>query len=101
MGSRLATLLTLLGLGVALLFAWIADDFYHEDDICHYLLVHDGWQDADAALHYWARPGFTLPMMVADRVGGLRGCRVLSALLTGLTAWLAWGIARRAWAAGA
>jgi hypothetical protein len=33
-------------------------------------------------------------MMGADALGGLRGCRVLSALLTGLTALLAYGIAR-------
>ena len=93
MRASLAVALSLLGLALALAFAWTADDFYHEDDICHYLLAHDGRTDVDAALHVWGRPGFTLPMMAADALGGLRGCRILSALLTGLTALLAYGIA--------
>jgi hypothetical protein len=80
-------------LAAGLVLAFVADDFYHGDDVAHYLMAHDGWHDADRMLHRWGRPGYTIPVMLVDRLFGLRGCRVFSALLTGLTGWLAFLIA--------
>ncbi|MFW6065768.1 MAG: hypothetical protein ACOC9S_03020 [Planctomycetota bacterium] len=90
-----AAVLTLLGLVVSLSLTAASDGFYQDDDACHYLFARASWQDAGTALHWWARPGHNIPMMFAARLGGLPACRVLSAIMTALTAWLAWCIARR------
>lgn len=91
----LAACLTLVGLGVSLAMASVADGFYQDDDACHYLFARSSWRDVPTMLHWWARPGHNLPMMFAARLGGMFGCRVLSALMTAATAWLAWCVARR------
>ena len=83
------------GLTVAVALAAAGDGFYHDDDACHYLYARDAWTDAKALWHVWARPGYNVPAMFAAHLGGLFGCRLLSAVQTALTAWLAYRIARR------
>lgn len=93
--DRLALGLTLLGFAAALLLGGISDGFYHDDDFCHYRFAVDAWSDVQSMLHWWARPGYTIPAMFVARFFGLPGCRVFSALLTAISAWLAYCIARR------
>jgi hypothetical protein len=90
-----AASITLAGLAVATAFALVAEGFYHEDDIEHVLIARDAWGSVDKMLHWWGRPGFTIPAMFADRLLGVTGCRLLSVAMTGLAAWLAYRIARR------
>jgi hypothetical protein len=62
-----AASITLAGLAVATAFALVAEGFYHEDDIEHVLIARDAWGSVDKMLHWWGRPGFTIPAMFADR----------------------------------
>jgi len=101
---NLAVAFTLGGLAVATLFCVMSDGFYHDDDISHYLIAVKAGDDFESLLSFWGRPGFTIPAMLAERLGGLTGVRILSTLMTAATALLAWRIAsqlggRRAWLA--
>lgn len=82
------------GLLVGLILALLSDGAYQDDDICHFLFARDAWGSAHAMLHWWARPGYNIPAMVAAQFG-LFGVRVLSLLQTTAVAWLSWRIARR------
>ncbi len=93
--ERLAVGLVLAGLVISLVLASVSNGVYQDDDACHYLFARQSWHDAGAMLHWWARPGHNIPTMFAARLGGMFGCRVLSALMTAATALLAWSIARR------
>ena len=96
---------TLGGLAVALLLIALSDGFYHDDDITHFNFARDAWP-RPSALQYpishmnatwgmWARPGYNLPTILVAHYGGVVGCRVFSAVLTTIVAWLAYCIARR------
>jgi hypothetical protein len=91
----LAIALTLLGLTLSLTLGLMSDGYYMDDDLTHYRFAADAWHDVTALLHRWARPGFNFPMALAARLGGIAGCRILSALMTAGAAYLAWRIARR------
>ena len=93
-GAFPAAVLTLLGLGAALVLAAQSDGVYHDDDICHYLFALDSLSDAKVMLHQWARPGYNLPTAVVAHFFGIFGCRVFSALLTAGTAYAAFLLAR-------
>ncbi len=91
----LALAMTLLGLVVSLALGLASDGYYMDDDLTHYRFAADAWHDVTALLHRWARPGFNFPMALAARLGGVTGCRILSALMTAGAAYLSWRIARR------
>jgi hypothetical protein len=97
----IALALTLLGLGVSLALGIASNGVYMDDDVSHHMFARDAWTDANALLHSWARPGFTLPMCVAAHFFGFAGSRVLSALMTAGVAWLAFCISRRIASPGA
>jgi len=102
-GIALAT--TLGGLAVALVLIALSDGFYQDDDITHFNFARDAWPRPPASQDayvrkctmwgVWARPGYNLPTIVAAHYGGVIGCRLLSAALTTIVAWLAYCIARR------
>ncbi|MBS3733423.1 MAG: hypothetical protein KGY99_00660 [Phycisphaerae bacterium] len=82
------------GLAVALILGLLGDGVYQDDDIAHFLFARDAWDNTESMLHWWARPGYNLPTMLAAPFG-LDACRALSALQTAGVALLAWLIARR------
>lgn len=85
----------LAGLVASVCLGAMSDGFYHDDDITHFLIARQSWRDATAMLMQWARPGYNIPAAAAAAVGGMWACRLLSALMTAATAWLAWRICRR------
>lgn len=73
------------------------------DDLTHYLYAKWAWRWPAYLLDGWGRPGFTALYFLPAALGWT-ACRVLSAVLTAASAWLAFRIAQRldlrhAWAA--
>lgn len=95
--EAVAVALTLLGLAVALILGAASHGVFHDDDVAHYGLAYYSWGDWHKMLHFWARPGYNIPAMLAARIGGMAACRVFSALQTALVAYLAYRLARMAW----
>ncbi len=93
--NLIALLVVLAGLAAAVLLGLASEGVYHDDDICHYLYARDSWGDAHVMLHWWARPGYNIPTMFVAHFFGMGGCRVFSAIMTAVVAWLAYLIARR------
>lgn len=85
--------LTLAGLAASVVLGQLSDGLYHRDDWYHYLYARDSWDRPDIGLHWWARPGYNYVTMPVARFAGLAGCRVLSAVLTAVTAVLAYRVA--------
>ncbi len=88
-----ALLVTLAGLAYAIYLAGQSNGFYHDDDITHYLFARNAWHSGKAMWHWWARPGYNLPTMVAVHFGGVWGARLFSAVQTAAVAFLAYLIA--------
>lgn len=80
---------------------------HHDDDLAHFLMARWSRVFPEYLLHFWARPGFTVPYAAVANIGSADTawhlCRLLSAVLTGasavLTAQVAarWGV-RPGWA---
>jgi hypothetical protein len=73
----------------------------HADDLSHFLIAKWSWKWAVYLLNDWGRPGFTVLYGPAAYFGW-SACRIFSAVLTGITAWLTYKIAsdlriRAAW----
>lgn len=76
----------------------LSEGFYHEDDVTHFMFARWVPKDARYLLDEWGRPGFTvlyaLPAVIGSEQTAMHACRLLSAVLTAATAWLAYRIAR-------
>ena len=83
------------GLALSVVLGLLSDGIYMNDDATHYFIARDGWTDPAALLHRWGRIGYTLPTSPVAYYFGFAGCRVLSAVQTGLIALLAWRTSRR------
>jgi len=68
--------------------------YYHLDDVTHYLYAAWSWRWPAYLLNDWGRPGFTI-LYAAVAPFGFVACKVLSTVLTGISAWLAYLIARK------
>ncbi|MCG3126522.1 MAG: hypothetical protein CHACPFDD_01358 [Phycisphaerae bacterium] len=88
-----ALLATLAGLGLSIRMAWASDGVYHDDDLTHLQMARWAWQYPEYLLNDWGRPGFTLLYALPAQPGWL-AARAFSGLLTALTAWLVYGVAR-------
>ncbi|RZL00941.1 MAG: hypothetical protein EOO62_23655, partial [Hymenobacter sp.] len=93
--SRIA--LGLLGvlLGVSVLVAFLTRNTYDTgDSIQHYLIARFVPQHPLNLLNAWAKPLFTL-VAAGPAQGGFLGMKLLQCGIVALSAWLAYGIARR------
>jgi len=68
--------------------------YYHLDDVTHYLYAAWSWRWPAYLLNDWGRPGFTI-LYAAVAPFGLMACKILSTVLTGISVWLAYLIARK------
>ncbi len=93
--ALLAGLLTVIGLGISAAFGLISPEgVVHFDDLTHYLYAKWAWQWPAYLLDDWGRPGFTSLYFLPAGIGWW-ACRILSALLSAGSAWLAFRIAQR------
>ena len=73
----------------------LSDGIYMNDEATHYFIAREAWGDPVAMLNRWGRIGYTLPTCPVAKWLGFAGCRLFSAVQTGLIALLAWRLARR------
>lgn len=96
---RAAQIVALIGLGVTLVLGLLSDGVHHDDDVAHFLMARWVGRFPEYLLHFWGRPGFTVPHAALAWIGAPATawhlCRALSALLTFATVRLAIGIAER------
>ncbi len=94
-GDVLGWVFVLGGLVVSFVLGLLSDGIYMNDDANHYFYALDGWTELSSLLDRWGRVGYTIPTSPVAAWFGFDGCRVFSALQTGLLALLAWRTARR------
>lgn len=82
------------GFAFTLVLGWQSEGFHHADGLTHYLIARWAWNWPSYLLDAWGRPGFTC-LYFLPAAFGAGAARVWSALLSALTAWLAFLIARR------
>ncbi len=92
--SRLAWVCLGLGLATSIILGLLSDGGYHDDGLSHYLYARWAWTDAAYLVDEWGRPGHTCLLFPFARLGWT-ACRLVSGLLSVVSAWLAWDIARR------
>lgn len=78
------------------------EGIHHFDDLTHYLMAKWAWRWPAYLLNDWARPGFNVLYFLPAGLGW-PACRVLSAVLAAVSAWLAFRSAqslglRHSWA---
>jgi|GEM_PF-5692743 len=101
--TRVAAGLVMVGLAVSAVGGfWSTNGVVQFDDLTHYLYAKWAWRWPAYLLDNWGRPGFTA-MYFLPAGWGWPACRLLSAVLTAASAWLAFRIAaklgiRHAWA---
>lgn len=88
-----------LGLAATVVVGLLSAGVYHEDDLTHFLVARRVGADARYLLYPWGRPGFTvpyaLPAMLGSAAEAMKTCRLLSAIVSAATAWLAYLAARQ------
>jgi len=93
-----ALALLLVGFGLTAGSGLLSEGVYHEDDLKHFLSARWSRHDGRYLLDEWSRPGFTvvyaLPAMIGSATTGWHACRLLSAVLSAATAWVAYRIGR-------
>lgn len=89
----IALLATLLGLVLSIRMARLSDGVYHDDDLTHLQMARWSADYPEYLLNDWGRPGFTLLFALPAQFGWF-AARCFSGLLTALTAWLVYGVAR-------
>lgn len=71
----------------------------HDDDVTHFQMARWARWFPEYLLHFWGRPGFTAPMAavawIGDSSSGWHAARLLSAVVTALSALIAAGLAGR------
>ncbi|MBN2445392.1 MAG: hypothetical protein JXO22_01605 [Phycisphaerae bacterium] len=91
---RWAWALIAIGLGCSIGMAAFSDGTHHDDDLTHLQIARWSCQWPAYLLDDWGRPGFTVLYALPAQFGYFPA-RVFSGLLTAVTAWLAYDIARR------
>ncbi len=94
-GDVLGWVFVLGGFVVSFVLGLLSDGIYMNDDANHYFYALDGWTNLSSLLDRWGRVGYTVPTSPVAAWFGFDGCRVFSALQTGLLSLLAWRTARR------
>ncbi len=90
----LAGVLTLCGLAASIVCLLRSPEgLHHFDDLTHYQFARWAWRWPAYLLDAWGRPGFTVAYFLPAALGWT-ACRLLSAVLTAATAWLAADLAR-------
>lgn len=88
-GRLLAGGLVLIGLAASVAcILRSAEGLHHFDDLTHYQFARWAWRWPAYLLDGWGRPGFTAVYFLPAGIGWT-ACRLLSAVLTAATAWLA------------
>lgn len=82
------------GLAASLVLGFFSEGGYHDDGLTHYLFASWAWNDAAYLVDEWGRPGLTCLLFPFARLGWW-ACRLESAVLSAVTAWLAYDTARR------
>lgn len=91
----LAASLAIVGFAFSVLFIRLSPDgLLHFDDLSHYLFAKWAWTYPGHLLDEWGRPGFTTLYFLPAKFGWW-ACRVLSAILSAASAFLAFRVARR------
>ncbi|MCZ6699390.1 MAG: hypothetical protein O7D94_10710 [Planctomycetota bacterium] len=91
--DRRAAGLALAGLALSAVFGLLSPDgIVQFDDLTHYLFARYAWTWPQFLLDTWGRPGFTTLYFLPAGLGW-PACRLLSAILTAWSAWLAYRIA--------
>jgi len=86
--------LTLCGLAASIVCLLRSPEgLHHFDDLTHYQFARWAWRWPAYLLDAWGRPGFTAAYFLPAALGWT-ACRLLSAVLTAATAWLAADLAR-------
>lgn len=94
--------------GLTMIIGLLSEGVYHDDDLTHFLLARWARWFPSYLLHIWGRPGLTLPLASVSWADDIevawRAARILSAMVTAVTALLAarlalrMGLARPHWA---
>jgi len=93
--ARLALYIVAFGFVATLIGGWFSEGMHHFDDLAHFLMAKWAWQDPRYLVYDWARPGFTVLYVLPAQLGW-HAARTTSALLSAITAWFAFRLARRA-----
>lgn len=93
-GGHLALVCVLLGFVVSLTLSLLSDGSYHDDALTHYLYARWAWHNPAYLFDAWGRPGLTCLLLPLAKFGWT-ACRVESAVLSAVSAWLAYDVARR------
>jgi len=82
-----------------LVLGLLSDGVHHDDDLTHFLMARWTRWFPSYLLHVWGRPGLTVPLSAVAWIGdpetGWHACRILSALVTAIGAWVAARLAMR------
>lgn len=96
---RLANLIALAAFVAAIVLGVLSDGVHHDDDLAHFLMARWARVFPEYLLHFWARPGFTLPHAAVAWIGATATawtlCRMLSAGCTLASTLLAIRVADR------
>ncbi|MCP4250601.1 MAG: glycosyltransferase family 39 protein, partial [bacterium] len=82
------------GLVVTVILALLSDGPYQDDALTHFLYARWAWNNPAYLLDEWGRPGLTALLFPAARYGWT-AARLVSALASTVSVWLALDIARR------
>lgn len=92
--DRRAAALVLAGLALSSVLGLLSPNgIVHFDDLTHFLYARYAWTWPQFLLDTWGRPGFTTLYFLPAGLGW-PACRLLSAILTAWSAWLAYRIAQ-------
>ncbi len=91
---RFALICTLLGASVSLVLALLSEGGYQDDALTHYLYALWAWNDPVYLVDEWGRPGLTMLLFPFARFGWM-ACRIEFVLISALSVWLAFAVARR------
>ncbi len=95
-----STLLIATGLLVTIALGLFSDGVHHDDDLTHFMFARWAWTHPAYLVHHWGRAGFTVPMAlvagIGDRATAWHLARMLLAIITAATVWLAADYGRRA-----
>jgi hypothetical protein len=84
---------------LTVLLGLLSDGAYHDDDLAHFQMARWARWFPEYLLHFWGRPGATVPMAAVAWIGdasvGWHAARILSALVTAAAALIAASLAAR------
>lgn len=96
----ISRLLLLIGLLVTVVLGLLSDGVHHDDDLTHFMFARWSWSHSEYLVHHWGRAGFTVPMALVAWIGERETAwhvgRMLSAIVTAASVWLAADYGRRA-----